>query len=206
MAKRRSPAHPAVEAYVSARIRKLSDYLALNKETHILDVGCGNGFFTFHFDKICDCTGVDYSKKMLTLNPVEGCVCADAGNLCFKEDSFDAVFCHALLHHVDNMDDVLSEMKRVSRKHVVVLEPNRNNPLMALFSLIVAEERKALKFSLGYLKRKVRKSGLHITSAFSFGLSVPNKMPVFLIPFSKLFDFTQPLGMTNVVLAEKRSD
>jgi hypothetical protein len=32
-------------------------------------------------------------------------------------------------------------MSRVSRKYVVLLEPNRYNPLMFAFSLVVAAER-----------------------------------------------------------------
>ncbi|MFH1788702.1 MAG: methyltransferase domain-containing protein [Candidatus Altiarchaeota archaeon] len=206
LAGRRHPSHPAVSAYVASRVRELSHHLELTAGTRVLDVGCGNGFFTFHFDGLCDVWGVDYSKRMLSLNPVKKCVLSDASNLCFKDGSFDVVFCHALLHHVDDSGAVLSEMKRVSKKHVVVLEPNRNNPLMSIFSLIVAQERGALRFSLSYLKRMVQEAGLTVRASFSFGASVANKMPVFLVPLIRLLDFRQPLGITNFVVAEKTSD
>jgi ubiquinone/menaquinone biosynthesis C-methylase UbiE len=127
----------------------------------------------------------------------------DAGGLAFKDNSFDVVFCHALLHHVEDMDGVIREMKRVSKKYIIILEPNRNNPLMFLFSYIVKEERKALKFSLKYLKRVSEKNGLRIIKAFSCGMIVPNKMPSFFIPLVKRLNFRQPLGMTNFIIAEK---
>ncbi len=127
----------------------------------------------------------------------------DAAHLSFQDFAFDVVFCHALLHHVENMDAVLTEMRRVSRKYVVVLEPNRNNPLMYLFSALVPEERKALKFSMGYLKEKLAQNRLKIVACASHGMTVPNKTPAFLLPLVKLLDFNQPWGMTNILIAER---
>ena len=123
--------------------------------------------------------------------------------MAFQDFAFDVVFCHALLHHVENMDTVLREMRRVSRKYVVVLEPNRNNPLMWLFSALVPEERKALAFSLAFLRKKMEENRLKVVAAFSHGTTVPNKTPAALLPLVKLLDFPQPLGMTNILVAER---
>ena len=90
---------------------------------------------------------------MLALNPVKKTLLMDAADLRFHDDSFDVVFCHALLHHVKNMDRVVLEMRRVSRKYVVILEPNVLNPLMFLFAASKKEERGALKFTLSYLRK-----------------------------------------------------
>lgn len=127
----------------------------------------------------------------------------NANDLKFEDNSFDVVFCNALLHHVESIAEVIQEMKRVSRKYVIILEPNRNNPLMFLFSLLVKEERKALKFSLSYLTNVISCNGLHVVASFSYGMIVPNKTPTFFLPLVKLFDFKQPLGMTNFIIAEK---
>lgn len=203
LAKRRSPKHPVIAAYVIPKINVIRRYVKLTQQTRFLDVGCGNGFFTFYLDKICDAYGIDYSKKMLQMNPVKKTFLMDASNLQFEDNSFDIVFCHALLHHVENMDEVIREMRRVSKKYVIILEPNRNNPLMFLFSLVVKEERKALKFSLPYLKKVVSRNGLRVIASFSCGMIVPNKIPTSLLPLLRLFNFKQPLGMTNFVIAEK---
>ena len=169
----------------------------------LLDVGCGNGFFTFYFDKVCDTCGVDFSEKMLALNPVEKKMLMDAKDLKFKDDSFDVVFCHALLHHVEDIDRVVSEMKRVSRKYVVILEPNILNPLMFLFSIIKKEERGALRFSLSFLRKLIERNGLSMLASFSYGLIVPNKTPLFLLPVMRWFNFKQPFGMTNFLITQK---
>jgi ubiquinone/menaquinone biosynthesis C-methylase UbiE len=201
--KRRHPEHPVIAAYILPKINVLRRYVNLTPQTRLLDVGCGNGFFTFYFDKICDTYGVDYSEKMLQINPVKKTSLMDANDLKFEDDSFDVVFCHALLHHVEDIAKVMQEMKRVSRKYVIILEPNRNNPLMFLFASLVKEERKALKFSLSYLTDIVSRNDLRVVTSFSYGMIVPNKTPTFLLPLVKLFNFKQPLGMTNFIIAEK---
>jgi len=203
LAKRRSPDHPVIAEYVTSKINVIRRYINLTEKTRLLDVGCGNGFFTFWFDKVCDVYGVDYSQKMLEMNPIKKTSLMNTENLEFKDNSFDIVFCHALLHHVENSDKAIQEMRRVSKKYVVILEPNRNNPLMFLFALLVKEERKVLKFSLSYLRSLVNKNDLRIINSFSYGMIVPNKTPTFALPLIKLFNFKQPIGMTNFVISEK---
>ncbi len=201
---RRPPWHPCVKEYVVPKIQEIKKIIPLNKEVELLDVGCGNGFFGYYFDKICKTTGVDYSKKMIELNPIKNKYIMDANDLKFEDNSFDIVFCHALLHHLENPNKAIKEMKRVSKKYVVMLEPNRNNPLIFLYVSIVKEERKALKFSLSYLKNTVKKNNLKIITSFSYGMVMPNKTPVFLLSLVKLFNFKQPLGMTNCIISEKK--
>lgn len=200
---RRPPDHPVVRQYAASKIQQIRRYVPLEKYTKLLDVGCGNGFFSAPFAEICNTVGVDFSQKMLAKNPIPQKLLMDASHLCFQDFSFDVVFCHALLHHVETMDEVLGEMKRVSRKYVVVMEPNRNNPLMFLFSALVPEERKALNFSMGYLKQKMEGKGLKVVAALSHGTTVPNKTPSFLLPLMKLLDFNYPFGMTNILIAER---
>ena len=119
----------------------------------ILDVGCGNGFFTYYFSKLAYTVGIDYSRYMLSINPCNPLIQGSALSLPFRANSFDLFFCSNLLHHVEDLESVVSEMKRVSKKFIVLSEPNRNNPLMALFSVLIREERGQLKFSLSCLKK-----------------------------------------------------
>ncbi|HEY5037845.1 MAG TPA: class I SAM-dependent methyltransferase [bacterium] len=200
---RRSPDHPVVRQYVEPKIRLIRRFVPIDQDTRLLDVGCGNGFFSVPFEKICQTVGVDFSEKMLAKNPIQHKLLMDAQHLSFQDMAFDVVFCHALLHHVDDIDGVLKQMRRVSRKYVVILEPNRNNPLMFLFSALVPEERKAKEFSLSYLKGKLVQNQLKVVAAFSQGMTVPNKTPLVLLPLLKLLDFSQPLGMTNILIAER---
>ena len=101
----------------------------------ILDLGCGNGIFTQRLSKEgAMVTGLDFSAHLLSQNPHNVLTCGDATLLPFRDASFDLVFEANLLHHVSDAGTVLKEMHRVSRKYVVLLEPNRNNPLMFAFS------------------------------------------------------------------------
>jgi len=200
---RRHPEHPVIKEYVLPKIELISRYVKLSKTTRLLDVGCGNGYFTFYFDAICDASGVDYSETMLALNPVRNKQLMDAANLQFNDDSFDVVFCHALLHHVKNIDRVVFEMRRVSRKYIVILEPNILNPFMFLFSALKKEERGALRFTLSNLRRILQYNGLTLIVSFSYGMIVPNKTPLFLLPIVKRLGVRHPFGMTNFLIAHK---
>jgi ubiquinone/menaquinone biosynthesis C-methylase UbiE len=200
---RRDPGHPVVRQFVSTKMDFVRRHVSLDQNTRLLEVGCGNGFFSDYFNRICDVVGVDFSQKMLVKNPIPQKLLMDAAHLSFQDLAFDVVFCHALLHHVIDIDAVLAEMRRVSRKYVVILEPNRNNPLMYLFSSLVPQERKALHFSMNYLRGKMTQNRLKVVAACSHGMTVPNKTPVFLLPFVKILDFQQPFGMTNILIAER---
>ena len=204
--KRRTPNHPVISAYVNSRIDILKRYVKIDEKTTLLDVGCVNGYFTYYFDKICDTTGVDYSEKLLENNPVKKKYLMDANNLQFADNSFDIVFAHAVLHHVDDIDKILREMRRVSKKYVVILDCNRNNPLFFVYSLIVKEEAKIIDFSLNYLRKKMIKTGLDISNSFSYGLLFPNKTPTIMAPLVKMIDFKHPLGITNIIIGEKNSN
>lgn len=205
IANRRPPTHPVVEAYVQAKLKHISKSICLDEQTSLLDVGCGNGFFTYYFDQRCKTTGVDFSQKMVDINPVENVQQMDAADLQFEDRSFDVVFCHALLHHVEDPDRVVQEMVRVSRRHVVILEPNRNNPLMFLFCLLSPAEREAMRFSLGYVRRLAERNGVAVRRAFSHGIVVTNKLPTALLPLFKPLDIRSPLGMTHVIIGEREA-
>ncbi len=203
LAERRPPGHPVVRHYALSKIMEIRKTVKIQPGQRLLDLGCGNGFFSQPFSEICQTVGVDYSQAMLQANPLDSKFGMDANRLAFQDMAFDVVFCHALLHHVEDPGKVLSEMRRVSRKYVVVMEPNRANPLMCLFSALVAEERSALKFSLSYLKGLLEKNGLKVMEAFSHGMTVPNKTPPFLLPLLTPLDFRQPWGMTNILIAKR---
>lgn len=200
LARRRAPTHPVVAAYVRGKIRCLSRHVSLSPDTTLLDVGCGNGYFSHHFGAICRVTGVDFSATMLKMNRLPRKLQMDAGRLGFADRSFDIVFCHALLHHVPDAGQAIREMARVARRHVIILEPNRNNPLMFLFSALVPAERQALRFSLRYLCRLAAANGVAVEAAFSQGLIAQNRLPRALLPLFVHLDGVQPLGVTNLLI------
>jgi ubiquinone/menaquinone biosynthesis C-methylase UbiE len=125
---RRSPSHPVIKAFAEPKVHYINRILASRgsrkfNEMTLLDVGCGNGFFTYYFEPIYDTYGIDYSEFMLSINPCKKRACGSATDLPFAENSFDIVFCSNLLHHLEEPIDAVREMRRVSRKYVVLSEP-----------------------------------------------------------------------------------
>jgi len=172
----------------------------------VLDVGCGNGFFTYYFSQLAYTVGIDYSAHMLSINPCELLVRGSALSLPFKDDSFDLLFCSNLLHHLKNPTIAIMEMRRVSRKFVVLSEPNRNNPFMALFSILIPEERGTLKFSLNYMRYLVEFYGLKVIASNSMGAIVPNKTPESLLEIFKKMNNKIPLKFYNIVISQKTEE
>lgn len=204
--KRRHPNHPVVRAFVLPKINFIRENINLSKNSTLLDVGCGNGFFTYHFAKFYDVTGLDFSKQMLKINPHHKLIHGNVENLPFNNNSFDIVFCSDLLHHLKNPEKAVEEMKRVTKKYIIISEPNRNNPLSFLFHLIKKEERKALKMTKKYLNKICRKLDLVSIKSLTSGLVYPNKTPNIraLLSILKNFNFNQPFGGVITVIYKKQ--
>ncbi len=93
-----------------------------------LDVGCGTGeLMLFLKKKGAKIRGVDISSKALSVAKKRGLnvkkVDLDEG-LEFSSNSFDLVICNQVLMHVFNPSFIISEMKRVSKKYVLINVPN----------------------------------------------------------------------------------
>lgn len=98
----------------------------------ILDVGCGPGSITADFAELVPqgkVTGVDFVESVLEnarahaegrgiTNIVYEAV--DANALPYPDASFDVVFCHQVLQHVNDPVGILKEMKRVAKPGGIV--------------------------------------------------------------------------------------
>lgn len=104
----------------------------------VLDIGSADGTFTkvivdkSKADKVIGIDvlpdSVSYAKRRFARSKVVSFKVADAHNLPFGGNYFDAVFCLETLEHVEDPCRVVSEMFRVLKKggYVVVLVPNEN--------------------------------------------------------------------------------
>jgi SAM-dependent methyltransferase len=61
-------------------------------------------------------------------------VCEDAEAFRLADESYDLVIAHEVLHHCRSPHRALLEMLRVSRRHVIILEPNHSWIMKALIS------------------------------------------------------------------------
>lgn len=109
------------------------------KGKKILDVGCGEGTDAEVFTKAynLDFYGVDVYKSKrvddLSLNFKIG----NIYRIPFKDNTFDYVFSHDVIHHIDekqkkeNFLKAFAQLRRVCKKdgYIFVIEGNRFNPL-----------------------------------------------------------------------------
>ncbi|HSV94374.1 MAG TPA: class I SAM-dependent methyltransferase [Spirochaetia bacterium] len=111
------------------------------KNKKILDLGCGDGSDSEIFinEYKLKTYGVDIYKND-RLKKIQGLKYKKGGiyNIPFPDSSFDYVFLHDILHHIDEIDQSFSkhisglrEVKRVCKKGgtIVIVEGNRYNPL-----------------------------------------------------------------------------
>ncbi len=200
---RRRPTHPVVRAFSLPKVNFIVSQLAGTGARTLLDVGAGNGFFSYYFAECFEVSSLDFSLWMLKNNPCTRRLGASAEALPFRDGSFDVVFCGGLLHHLEAPELAVREMARVAKRFVVLCEPNRANPGLAAFMLVRKEERRGLKFTLRYLGKLAASAGLKVLKAVTTGAILPNRMPAVLLPVLKRLDRPHPLATTHIIIAEK---
>jgi len=105
--------------------------LAFRGGIRLLDIACGGGYFlSAASQKGLDCYGVDISERAIGIagrqSGQKKLAVADAENLPWKDNSFDAVSCLGSLEHFLHPERALSEMLRVARRQAqfYILVPN----------------------------------------------------------------------------------
>jgi SAM-dependent methyltransferase len=206
---RKDPTHPLIKTYVESKLALLPELFgSMPTGIKSLDVGAGNGYFSYYLEKMGSATAVDYSSVILDQNPVADKRVMDARKLEFADNTFDLSFCHAVLHHIDAKDrvQVVKEMARVSKGAVMIVEPNVINPVMAAFGLLKKAEWGSLCFTRGYVRGLAEQAGLEVVCAVSWGALTPNRMPIpaSMLKFMQKLERPILFGVTNIVLARKR--
>lgn len=101
------------ELHREEQLRKIAivrEHLPLKRRDHLLDVGCGTGFYLQEFP--CDVMGVDPSKQLLARNPFPH-VQGRAEELPFPDHSFDVVISITAIQNFEDPGQGLREIRRV---------------------------------------------------------------------------------------------
>jgi SAM-dependent methyltransferase len=199
--------HPVVSVFGRQRLDYLSAQLDLASIRTAIDVGCGDGFSTFYMhERIPTVFAVDRSAAMLRRHPMRraGTVLrGDIMSLPLPDAAVDLAYCWEVLHHLSDPQAAVREMARVSRRYVLVAEPNRANPLQFAFALVDREHRWVLRYSLDYMRGLLRGAGLRVAHASSGGFILPNRTPPWLVGALRQLPYRSAIGISNWVIGEK---
>ena len=171
-----SVAKPNSELSSGAFLLKAEALAASTKPSSVLDVGCAEGFVLSRIQKYADsCTGIDMDKSALSrgkeLYPSLVFREGNAEKLPFEDNSFDLVVCTEVMEHLENPAAVLQEIKRVSRKWVLLSVPHE--PWFCLANFLRGKNVRRLGNDPEHinhwtgrgLQRLARKNGLEVEKA-----------------------------------------
>jgi SAM-dependent methyltransferase len=187
---------PAAEAFSVPKIEWFTDTLGIHRSDSLLDVGAGTGMFTYWWSqRVEHVAGLELSENMIARSAVPELLrVGDAYDLPFPDDSFDFVFSGSLLHHLERPADALREMRRVARRGIAVIEPNRNHPPMAAFGVVSSVCRGLLHYSKSSMRDLADEAGLHVKAIRLHGYIYENRSPTASIPIARRLEDTLPGG------------
>jgi len=102
----------------------------------VLEVGCGKGYLAKKLAKKNRVTAADIviDQDLVTENPTIQFKIANIENLPFKDKEFDTVVCTHTLEHVQNIFNAIKNLKRVTKKRLIVVVP-KQRPYKYTFDL-----------------------------------------------------------------------
>ena len=175
---------PSARAFADPKAERIARWAGLTGAELVLDIGAGTGHLTEAFRRRGHkVVAVDAATGMLARNPAPLRVRADAARLPFRAGVFALAVEANLLHHVERPVAVLEEMARVAGGQVAAIEPNRNHPPMFLFSLLLREERRGLRFTRSHVAGLAKDAGLSPIALVVTGWVYQNRTPSFLAGF-----------------------
>ena len=118
-------------------LTKIVNKVVLPKESEIIDIGCGSGSTLAMFRNLgyFKSIGIDISPHSLELcshlfgfEKGKDIFLMNARNIEFPDNSFDIVFSDGMLEHFEKPPlDIVNEFCRLSRKWILLFQPNQTS-------------------------------------------------------------------------------
>jgi len=145
----------------------LVDEVTAAAPTRVLEVGCGTGALAKAVVEALpevDYLATDQSAAMVEAAARLGvdAVRAEAGDLPFDDDSFDVVIAAWMLYHVPDLDEALSEIRRVLRPGGTLLAATNSDEHMADLLTDAGGERLRTQFSAENGEQALRRHFDHL--------------------------------------------
>lgn len=138
--KKHTNSNPVQRMLISNFYNSLLDLIKNLDSESILDVGCGEGYTLAKLKE----SGI--GKKLDGVDNLDQAIetgkrlfkdislkKGDIYKLDYKDNSFDLVICTEVLEHLEFPEKALREMRRVSRKHILLSVPNEPYFMLANF-------------------------------------------------------------------------
>lgn len=172
---------------MNERDRPIAKMLSEISPKNILDIGCGIGRTILKFKKLgLETVGIDNSESSIALCERKGLkigkeiIKMNADSLRFSNSSFDVVFAEGLLEHFENYEPFVKEMVRVSRKYVLLLQPNAHSVCGKILNLAIE------KLTRGNVKEIPYQMEDYIKSFEKYGCKLVKSHPAFFNAFAVL--------------------
>jgi len=106
-----------------------------------------------------------------------------------------------VLHHLIDIDQAVNEAVRVSKKYIVIMEPNPINPIQYIYSFAEKNHFLIRQCTRKRIISALKNSGCKKIIYKSGGLIFPNKVPHTLFNMLKHLPFKIPfIGITNIYI------
>lgn len=170
----------------------LAESLRPKPGMRILDVGCGTGTAEVNLARLrlsqLDMVGIDISVSRVSaaltatrqMNATVGFAAADACHLPFRDASFDATFCVAVLQHIGEVPGALAECARVTKPGGKFLAVEPDNAARYWFSSLptgMAAFDKAQRFFAASAASAASASAGRVSAPAAVGAMIPGVLP-----------------------------
>lgn len=179
--------------YTKDVFRKLN--YPLKRGNTILDVGCGDGSDGRFFETTCGLRwrGMDIHRNAVVKNAGSRFTTGSIFHIPFNDNTFDYVFTHDVLHHVDEQFQRkqkhlagLKELRRVCKRGgaIIIIEANRYNPLFYPHMVKMCGHN---HFRQSYFKKLINDS--YQTDSIQFRFFEAHFYPPLLVSFFRIYEF-----------------
>jgi len=192
-----------------ATVMAMADFLGLDGNSKVLELGCGEGLFARHFlaprFKHVDAFEIssaaverarsEYAAENVTFE-VRDVVKVEYG----PEDYWDGVFLVGFVHHVKNFTpEIIARLARVT-SNVIVLEPNGDNLIRKMLELSPSYRAAGEdSFNLNRLVDIFQSNGFSLMHKKSINF-VPQFCPLWLLPvLRKMEKIIEPSKSLNAL-------
>jgi ubiquinone/menaquinone biosynthesis C-methylase UbiE len=207
--------------HIGFRHKVAAELLQKTKANSYLDIGCGDGAFEVYFQEFepgAKVSGIDLSSVAVANAQIKVpnghfCVADATGDgLLDKDDSYDVVLALDVLEHTFSPHVLLAEMKRVTKRHLIIGVPNFSS-LPARLQMVmgrVPENNKPKKghvywFNYSVLTKMLKENDLTLL-ALRTNCQV-ERVPVIGVIMRILTNFFPAVfALSFVVLVEKKTD